>query len=370
MPDNHMKIKGGTVSKKNILGLLTLSAISGISFAQSNVTVFGRIDANVEYVNNSPVTGGGGGSAFKLNSGGLSGSRWGMEGTEELDGALKAFYRLEGGFNVDSGTLGQGGRLFGRGAYVGLKGGFGELRVGRQYTTMFDLMEPYSIDKYPNLYEPAVQWVGTSFREDNMVKYISRTGPITAEAHYAFGEVAGSNSASAAYGAGIGYSNDPFSIGLVYDDVNSAPSAAGVVTRARKVSGAAAYNFGRIRLFGGYRWGKNDVAAAGLPLRDNFYFAGINYQATPVLKLSAAYYYDQLNSTTPTASGAATANPQTVTVIGTYSLSKRTDLYVTAGYAKNSALNFDSLDGSATGYALAPGSNSQTGVALGIRHYF
>ena len=60
------------------------------------------------------------GSVVKLYQGNLQGSRWGLKGTEDLGGGLKAIFQLENGFDVNNGKLGQGGLLFGRQAYVGL----------------------------------------------------------------------------------------------------------------------------------------------------------------------------------------------------------------------------------------------------------
>ncbi|MCQ4438022.1 porin, partial [Clostridioides difficile] len=59
-------------------------------------------------------------SLVKVGSGNLSGSRWGLRGTEDLGGGLKANCRLENGCNVANGARGQGGRMFGRSAWVGL----------------------------------------------------------------------------------------------------------------------------------------------------------------------------------------------------------------------------------------------------------
>ena len=77
-------------------------------------------------------------STTGLVSGGISGSRWGLRGSESLGGGLNAFFNLENGFNVDNGSLGQGGLLFGRRAYVGLSGGFGsiQMRHSRSYSSI------------------------------------------------------------------------------------------------------------------------------------------------------------------------------------------------------------------------------------------
>lgn len=70
---------------------------------------------------------------YELGSGNLQGDRWGLIGSEDVGGGLKAIFRLEGGFNVDNGMLGQGGAEFGRKAYVGLASPVGTVTLGRQY---------------------------------------------------------------------------------------------------------------------------------------------------------------------------------------------------------------------------------------------
>lgn len=356
--------------KKSLLTIAVTSTLMHAAMAQSSVTVYGRVDANVEWVDKLPVAGGGSGSRIALNSGGISGSRFGLMATEDLGGNLKASFKLENGFSVDTGAMGQGGRLFGRQAWLGLQSDAGSVKLGRQYTTMFDLLEDFSISAYPTQYEPVVQQLGVFAREDNVLKLESKLGPMDLEAHYAFGEQAGATSGSAAYGAGLGYTSETLGLALAYDNVNSARSATGVITRSRKFGAGARYIAGQVKIFGGYRWASNDIASPGLPLRDDYYWIGANYQATPLIRLSAAYYFDKVKSVAAPVNSLTQSTPQTILFTANYGLSKRTDLYVTAAYAKNSALNLDTLDGGATGYALAPGAASQTGVAIGVRHKF
>ena len=77
--------------------------------AQSSVTLYGLIDSGITYTNNV-----GGSGRVALASGNISGSRFGLRGTEDLGGGLKAVFVIENGFNVNNGTLGQGGRMFGQ----------------------------------------------------------------------------------------------------------------------------------------------------------------------------------------------------------------------------------------------------------------
>src|SRR5471030_3350083 len=86
--------------------------------AQNSVTLYGIIDTGFTYTHNS----GGSASQFGLSSGNESGSRWGLKGSEDLGGGLKTIFQLENGFNSTTGKLSQGGREFGRPAFVGLSG--------------------------------------------------------------------------------------------------------------------------------------------------------------------------------------------------------------------------------------------------------
>src|SRR5512141_1736497 len=116
--------------KKSLVALALMGAFSGAAFAQSNVTLYGILDVNIQ--RNDPkegtcyatVSGVGTpvscGTTTGINGGHQSGNRWGVRGSEALGGGLNAIFTLESGFNIDTGTSGQGGRLFGRQAWAGL----------------------------------------------------------------------------------------------------------------------------------------------------------------------------------------------------------------------------------------------------------
>jgi len=117
---------------------MAVMAVAGAASAQ--VTLYGKIDAGLEYKDV------GGTTTTKMQSGLFSGNRWGMKGSEDLGGGLKANFQLEGGFTLDDGASGQragtgmaaatvgNARIFGRTAQVSVSGAFGEVTVGRQYT--------------------------------------------------------------------------------------------------------------------------------------------------------------------------------------------------------------------------------------------
>ncbi len=112
---------------KRICSAIFLGGVACSAHAQSSVSLYGVLDLGLTYVNNTQTGRRGqgltGGHQFALTDGtstGVSGSRWGLRGVEDLGGGLKALFVLENGFNANNGALAQGGAEFGRQVYVGL----------------------------------------------------------------------------------------------------------------------------------------------------------------------------------------------------------------------------------------------------------
>src|SRR5215813_10577971 len=107
--------------KKTFIAAAALGGLGAapVAHAQGSVTLYGIIDAGISYVSSS-ATPTGHASLIKYADGVASGSRWGVRGTEDLGGGLKTVFVLENGFSSADGTIGQGGALFGRQAYVGV----------------------------------------------------------------------------------------------------------------------------------------------------------------------------------------------------------------------------------------------------------
>ncbi|MBB1634483.1 MULTISPECIES: porin [Cupriavidus] len=355
---------------KKSLVALACGIASATAVAQSSFTLYGVADANVEYTNHNLGTGPNGHSKVAMNSGGLSPSRWGLRGIEDLGGGTKAIFAIESGFNIDTGTSGQGGLLFGRQAWVGLVSGHHQVTLGRQYTSFFLMMANSSPTAYATLYEPVLQISGASARENNMVKYHGNFGPLATEVHWSFGEQPGSTQGSAGYGAGFDYSFGSGGITAAYDDVNG-PATGGNYTRAQKAGVGVRYQITpHLLAQAGYRYGKNDAPAAGTVARDDIFWLGLNYQATSALTLTGAAYYDNLRSLRSATGTTNPSNPWQFTFIADYALSKRTDVYLSSAYTKNAALNFENLNGATAAYQIAPNERSQFGAAVGMRHKF
>ncbi|MBP6998627.1 MAG: porin, partial [Tepidiphilus sp.] len=123
--------------QKKLIALAVAGLVSAPVFAQSNIQIYGVADAYMKYGDFM------GDDAMGVDSGGLAGSRIGFRGEEDLGSGLKAVFVLEQGINIDSGKStgmtgdddknNNGDQTFTRQAYVGLKGNFGQVALGRQY---------------------------------------------------------------------------------------------------------------------------------------------------------------------------------------------------------------------------------------------
>jgi GBP family porin len=228
--------------KKSLIALALIGAFSGAAVAQSNVTLYGIVDVNVMW-EEGPVQVGTGTAAritqeskTSINSGGQSGSRWGLRGTEALGGGLNAIFALESGYNVDTGTSGQGNRLFGRQAYAGLSGGLGTVVAGRlaafsSGTGDFDMIG--RVDPFATGF--GIASAGSTFismnalRVDNAIAYVSPTfAGFKAGVGYSTNvngaETAPSSSNVRATLLGANWSAGPFFAAITYDVVNNVGS--------------------------------------------------------------------------------------------------------------------------------------------------
>lgn len=119
--------------KKTLAAIAVLGAFAGTALA-ANVTLYGKIDGGLNYQHVSKDQASGGSESadyFEARSGQNSGSRFGLKGTEQIADGLTVGFQLENGFDVDTGRMGQGDRLFGREARVYVQTEFGEIGFGR-----------------------------------------------------------------------------------------------------------------------------------------------------------------------------------------------------------------------------------------------
>ncbi|WP_233839200.1 porin [Paraburkholderia sp. ZP32-5] len=219
--------------RRRLVVIAVLGALSSPAFSQSSVTLYGILDAGLNYtvgsqkaiVNGRPV---GAGNQLALNDGafGMFGSRWGLKGTEDLGSGLKAIFTLENGFSMSSGAFAQGGAEFGRQAFVGLDSPYGRLTLGRQYDPHLDIVAPFSaawqFAGYIATHAADVDNLLSTRRLNNSIKYtMPKFHGVNAEALYSVGGVAGSVSRNQAWSLAVGYDGGPFQFGAGYLTINN-----------------------------------------------------------------------------------------------------------------------------------------------------
>jgi predicted porin len=357
---------------KTALALAALAA--GAAQAQSNVTVYGILDTAVAHVTNTNADGDG---VTKMPS--LTGSlpsRIGFRGSEDLGGGLSAVFTLEGGIAPDSGTMGQGNRLFGRQASVGLKGRWGTVTIGRQPNMTFfatlksDVLGPNlfaigSIDPYiPNA------------RSDNAIGYLGNFDGFVAGATYSLGRDTSTAGGPAATGCAgesaadpqacrqatalVGYEVKGYGINASFDRLRGGAGAAGGLTSSahddRRAMVNGYYMLGATKLGGGVMLRKTR-AATGL-VESNLYYLGASHPVTALLTLDAqAARKDVKDSGNDTNMFVARL---------TYFLSTRTAVYGAVGRMDNHGAAAVALDAGGT----AGAGKAQAGVMTGLRHLF
>ncbi|ACD19312.1 porin [Paraburkholderia phytofirmans] len=384
---------------KQVFALAVSTALSAAfaapASAQTSVTLYGVLDEGINYTNNV-----GRGHVYELASGYAQGSRWGLKGAEELGGGLKAIFQLENGFDVSSGRLNQGGRMFGRQAFVGLSANqFGTLTFGRQYDSVVDYLaqttangnwagslfsHPYDNDNTDN-----------SFRLDNSVKYTSPS-----LSGFQFGGVYSfSNDTNfannRAYSFGGQYSYGGLLVAAAYLQADNPGNGANGAITANDASFIAA----RMRVFGGgitYTFGP---ATAGFVYTNSNYldptgngYLGVTplvppgvllnslkyqnfevngkYQISPMLFVGAQYVYTM--ETYDASSGGVKPKIHSFGLMADYNLSKRTDVYIQGEYQQVTGdSTYSILDDAFNVGTQSPSSTSkQVVVRAAIRHKF
>jgi len=386
--------------KRVALSTLALAMLGAASaaHAQSSVTLYGIIDAGLSYTHNvATATGGNASSQIGFNDGTMSGDRWGLKGSEDLGGGLQTIFQLENGFDVATGKLAQGGREFGRQAFVGLSSATaGTVTVGRQYDPLVDMVQPLTEDNYfGSIFGTPgdVDNYDNNFRVNNAIKYVSPTfGGVQAEAMYSFGGIAGNTSGGQTYSLAVSYTNGGLGLAAGYFNTKSSSPTTfastadsnqdGAINQAYS-AGARSLGIGRVGgqyAFGAFTLGASysnvqyrPLAGQGLFTSTESFNSGstfVNYQLNPATLLGLGYTYMR-------SSGVTKANYNEISLGSDYNLSKRTDFYAVLAYEKanGAALNATataavSADASIGSYGNPSGNSTQDLLIVGIRHKF
>ncbi|MCB0989488.1 MAG: porin [Acidimicrobiales bacterium] len=346
--------------QKKLIALAVAGLTAAPAFAQSNVTVYGIIDAAVAYgtAGDSTYTG--------LQNGVLSGNRFGLKGSEDLGNGLSAVFTLEQGFNVGDGSP-NSTKQFHRQSYAGLKGGFGTIALGRQYAPGYLWTARITNALGAGAYEPQAVLAfskgltispGSGARWDNSISYdTGDMGGLNVRAIYSFqgtmSEVDGGPDASDddRIGLGVAYNAGPLKLGVVYHQVKGADED------TDEIYLAGAYDLGVVNLNASVQQGKRDEnTAAGVSELDvMIYTIGATVPVGPgTLHASVGQLSDDAIDD---------ADSTSASIGYTQSLSKRTNVTLVVNHTTND-------DGAARGVLVGEAGEGSTSVAAGLRHTF
>ena len=307
--------------KKNLIALAVLAA-SGVASAQSTVTLYGIADVwfgstkNEGLANPSRQT--------MVGSGGVDESRFGLKGSEDLGGGLKANFVLEQGFNIDNGSQATAGQAFSRQAYVGFSGGFGEAKIGKVATAYDDISGATRPAFNSALSPDSNVWVSHSaynWNPSNSLYYATPSmSGFSGAVSYSLGEnKTSSTNAGQVISANVKYEKGPVYAGLAYQT----EKADGAAPTAKFSRLNASYDLGVVKLLVGLGHA-NQVYRVNYTNRTNEYEIGADFPVSSVLTLSGGYAQSKSSYL---GVGVADTKRTGFGVAASYLLSKRTFLY-------------------------------------------
>ena len=332
--------------KKTIIALAVLaaSAASGIASAQSTVTLYGLADVYVGSIKPLPVAGAST-SVRKtvIDSGGFNGSRFGLKGSEDLGGGLKANFVLEGGYDISTGAAnsyvspynftnaGAGvtsNATFGRNAWVGLSSGFGEVKLGNMWTPYDEVKGSGAGAFDANIFAPAnTVWLsnGHEVNPGNAIYFATPTiSGFSAAGMVSFGE----NKTATINAGGIGsmnvqFATGPVAVAFAYQIEKQGGATATEPNKVKFTQLNGSYNLGAAKLLAAY----GNVKVGGF--KTNEFQIGVDVPLGSVLTVSGGFASSKTKST-----AGAESKRSGFGLAAKYDISKRTFLYTGLQLAK------------------------------------
>ena len=358
--------------KKTLVAIAALSAIS--AFAQSSVTLGGTVDVRLA-IGNGDVA-----NRTALSNNGIASSQFRFVGVEDLGGGLKAGFHLEAGYNPDDGSgsgtqvnnqavgafnpvtgangsvrSGTQGFTFNRRSTLSVMGGFGEVRLGRDYTphfwnhTYYDPFGTNGVGSSMALTGSGIAGGATVVRASNTIGYLSPNfGGFSGQIQTYFGENASNSAAGSNTGSGtslrVGYAQGPINVGLAWGKTNTSGN-----TDVTSTNIGASYDLGIVKIMGAYTKDANtnflDVTG---------WVFGVTAPVGPG-SLKAAFSQTD---------GGNNQLAKQFALGYEYSLSKRSTVYATVATVNNTNTGF-ALNGAST-----TANGNSTGVDIGVKHSF
>ncbi|WP_322008000.1 porin [Paraburkholderia tropica] len=348
--------------------LVPLGLAASNAHAQSNVTLYGIVDAGIVYTNKTVdmSTGASLGKQWMVRDSGQSASRFGVRGTEDLGGGIKANFNLESGIDLANGGLNNSnGNLFGRQAWLSVSSNWGELKAGLQYSPFFWAIVASDARNFSQFGSGLVTYadavLGTSIFTANAMSYTTpKVAGLTGSVLIALGGASGNFQAGRQYSGSLTWAHGPLSVDVAYFNGNSGGTAQTPVPTTIAFVGKTA---GVV-----YHWGDVTAKASitafktASSFNEIVYSAGFDAFVLPTLNLNAGVWATRDRNSSD--------NHSVMSAIGAeYYLSKRTTLYSQFGVANNhGAMNTGlSVSSLSTLYAAR---GTTIGASAGVRHTF
>ncbi|MBB5445354.1 MULTISPECIES: porin [unclassified Paraburkholderia] len=384
---------------KKALLVAALMSAGVVAHAQSSVTLYGRLDAGLEYMSGVPTGANANGAAntssnrFKAESGDWGTSLWGMKGVEDIGAGNKILFQLEGSFNTMTGAGPGGGGLFNRWATVGISNNqYGTFTMGRM---LFISNGVWDFDPFGQSNWSSASLVrGRNWPQssNNFAYQSPKIAGFDFYGQYALSNATswngnGSTPQGREAGAQITYTSSLFQIRGLYDEIrnpatgglwggpvanngiNTNNTSNGVFAASREYSALLNVFLGQFKIQAAYQAVRSAGATGvlpGQPTTLDHEWGGVTWQATPAAALIAAVYHVNGNN--------GAGNATIYTVGGSYNLSKRTLLDLQAATVRNSRNANFGLNANNAGFAAATDNplqgRQQSGVYAGIQHSF
>jgi len=367
--------------KKSLLVLAALGTLSGLASAQSEITIFGVVDASLRSVKNGSL-----GTIQSLSTGSESSSRLGFRGTEELGNGWSAGFWLESDLQNDIGGAGgnaiqtaPANQLWNRRSVVTLKSNtLGEVRLGRDYVPTWFVMsnaDPFNnngVAGTGNIYVSSASAVNSSafgagtnassiVRVNNSVQYYL---PRNLGGVYGFAMASAAERTSVAlggtkgYGGRIGYAAGPLDVTVAMYTTQNIPTHSDF----RDVAMSACYDFGVVKL----SLGRRQLSYLSAKVSDTLF--GVSSRVglgTIKFSYSLADQSGRVGTTSINANDASQLGLGYV-----YDLSKRTALVATYAYLSNKGSAFYTIPAGPSANAATFGGQTSSGYEFGLRHFF
>ncbi|CAE6723721.1 Outer membrane porin protein 32 [Paraburkholderia aspalathi] len=349
-----------------------LSCVSASSaFAQSSVTLYGVLDNGFVYQSS-----GGDNSAIRAVPGGLFATRFGFKGSEDIGGGLHVNFQLEQAFSGQTGAATNAAEAFNRLAFVGLSGGFGEVRFGLQNSPQYDVLQAAMDPSWvKSIASPMNNFNGLIIRANNGISYYTPTfGGLNAKFMVALRDPStGAGSGIGFYNVVVQYINGPLNVAAGYERGDEpAVGAGGSYTLAGGAAAGPGAVFSVFNAGASYAIGANRIWLAyhtenltNTPkyMQHDVYQISDSYQVSPyaLCSLMYGYVHDRTGGGN---------NAQELGLLFEYALSKATELYTAAGFIQNRNQAAYTLAGTAySGLTITPGTDTR-GIGVGIVHKF